>query len=74
MPVRVRPLPSADRAGLLIAHEEIGAGAFEGAYKVIWPRQIPFISYPYEWCFSQLKDAALATLADPKDGLARHEP
>lgn len=23
---------------------------------------IPFISYPYEWCFSQLKDAALAHL------------
>jgi len=24
--------------------------------------RIPFISYPYEWCFSQLKDAALLTL------------
>jgi len=24
--------------------------------------KIPFISYPYEWCFSQLKDAALLTL------------
>jgi ribosomal protein L11 methylase PrmA len=24
---------------------------------------VPIISYPYEWCFSQLKDAALATLA-----------
>jgi ribosomal protein L11 methylase PrmA len=23
---------------------------------------VPFISYPYEWCFSQLKDAALQTL------------
>ncbi len=27
------------------------------------PEQISFISYPYEWCFDQLKDAALHTLA-----------
>lgn len=25
-------------------------------------QKIPFISYPYEWCFSQLKDAAILTL------------
>lgn len=24
--------------------------------------KVPFISYPYEWCFKQLKDAALLTL------------
>ncbi len=24
--------------------------------------ELPFISYPYEWCFSQLRDAALLTL------------
>jgi len=30
---------------------------------VIQPEAIPFISYPYEWSFSQLKDAALTTLA-----------
>jgi hypothetical protein len=29
---------------------------------VIKPRHIPFISYSYEWSFSQLKDAALLTL------------
>jgi hypothetical protein len=29
------------------------------------------ISYPYEWCFSELKDAALATLAIQKKALAR---
>jgi len=29
---------------------------------VIEPEELSFISYPYEWCFSQLKDAALATL------------
>ena len=32
------------------------------AYVVIAPEPVQFISYPYEWCFSQLKDAALATL------------
>ncbi len=31
-------------------------------YKVIKPRFVPFVSYPYEWCFSQIKDAALLTL------------
>ncbi len=51
--------------GLLVAHEEVRETSQrpEGAYKVIRPEEIPFISYPYEWCFSQLKDAALATLA-----------
>lgn len=29
---------------------------------VICPQQIPFISYPYEWSFDMLKDAALLTL------------
>jgi len=32
-------------------------------YKVLSVEKLPFISYPYEWCFSQLKDAALLTLA-----------
>ena len=32
------------------------------AYRVIRPERISFISYPYEWCFSQLQDAALTTL------------
>lgn len=31
-------------------------------FKIIKPELIPFISYPYEWCFSQIKDAALLTL------------
>lgn len=35
----------------------------ENSYKVILPKQIPFISYPYEWSFNQLKDAALLTLS-----------
>ena len=50
--------------GLLVAHQEVDASLAAGpdAYKVIAPERIPFISYPYEWCFSQLQDAALATL------------
>lgn len=31
-------------------------------YKTLLPEQIQFITYPYEWCFLQLKDAALLTL------------
>lgn len=56
--------------GLLVSHEEIKADEFTDAFKVIRPRQLSFISYPYEWCFSQLKDAALATLAVQKIALA----
>jgi hypothetical protein len=50
--------------GLLIAHSEVELeqSATGTAYKVIEPALIPFISYPYEWCFSQLKDAGLLTL------------
>ncbi len=29
---------------------------------VIKPKQIPYISYPYEWCFAQYQAAALTTL------------
>ncbi|MFC1830316.1 SAM-dependent methyltransferase, partial [Thermodesulfobacteriota bacterium] len=52
-------------AELLIPHQETHLkGPFsERAYKIIRPEKIPFVSYPYEWCFSQLKDAALATLS-----------
>jgi len=35
---------------------------------VIKPEKV-FISYPWEWCFSQLKDAALATLKIQKTAL-----
>ncbi|MBX9686841.1 MAG: hypothetical protein K2X27_09075 [Candidatus Obscuribacterales bacterium] len=48
--------------GLLVSHEELPLSADESAYKIIAPQMIPFISYPYEWSFSQLKDAALLTL------------
>jgi len=49
---------------LLIPHEEctITPPRPEKSYKIIKPELISFISYPYEWSFSQLKDAALTTL------------
>ena len=46
---------------LLIAHEEIGAADEQNGVQ-IEPLRIPYVSYPYEWCFSQLKDAAVLTL------------
>jgi hypothetical protein len=56
---------------LLIPHEEVDIQGPEPekAYKIIKPEMVPFISYPYEWCFSQLKDAALATFKIQKIAL-----
>lgn len=31
-------------------------------YKTLLPQQLPFLSWPWEWCFGQWKDAALLTL------------
>lgn len=49
---------------LLVPHKEVDIAPEmpDVAYKIIRPQYIPFISYPYEWSFSQLKDASLATL------------
>ena len=49
---------------LLIKHHEIQLNdtIVSNAYKIIKPDRVPFISYPYEWCFSQMKDAALLLL------------
>jgi hypothetical protein len=54
--------------GLLVPHEEVNIEPEEPeiSYKIIKPDLVRFISYPYEWCFSQLKDAALATMAIQK--------
>ncbi len=56
----------------LIRHEEVTQAPVEveSCYKVIKPEQIKFISYPYEWSFSQLKDAALLTLSIQKIALS----
>lgn len=51
-------------AGLLISHREadLALAQTDAAYRVIQPDPVDTIAYPYEWCFSQLQDAALATL------------
>jgi hypothetical protein len=52
----------ADR--LIVEHEDEppDLAALPDAVAVIRPRNIDVISYPYEWCFSQLKEAALLTV------------
>lgn len=56
--------------GLIVSHKEVGKEDFKDAYKVLLPEQIPFLSYPYEWSFSQLKDAALTTCEIQKIALS----
>lgn len=50
--------------GMLVAHERVDVESPrpEIAAVLIRPEPVPFISYPYEWCFGQLRDAALVTL------------
>jgi hypothetical protein len=48
------------KEGCLVGHKEIET--LECGVKIIQPEEIPFISYPYEWCFEQYRDAALLTL------------
>lgn len=58
-------------AGLLVRSEveDLSLALTDEAAYVIRPEQIPFISYPYEWCFSQLRDAALTTLEAMKEAM-----
>lgn len=46
----------------LIPHKEVATEAQGDCYKILEPEQLAYISYPYEWSFSQLKDAALLTM------------
>lgn len=50
--------------GLLLSHQEVNAGNFapEGTVYCLAHPQLPMISYPWEWPFSLLKDAALVHL------------
>ncbi len=56
---------------LLVRHKEVSAESPNPGllHKIIQPDTIPRISYPYEWAFSQLKDAALLTLKIMKKAL-----
>jgi len=59
------------KAKRLIPHQEVDIepAAADTVYRVIQPERIGFISYPYEWGFSQLRDAALLTLSIQKTAL-----
>jgi ribosomal protein L11 methylase PrmA len=51
--------------GYLISFEEdpfLNEHQNESVYKIIKPKRVPFISYPFEWSFNQLRSAALLTL------------
>lgn len=52
------------KSEILIAHKTIHQNLTGVAdwFLTLEPEKIPFISYPYEWCFDMLKDAALVTL------------
>jgi ribosomal protein L11 methylase PrmA len=58
------------RSGRLVPHEEVPPEPGSAAHRVLRPDPVPFVSYPYEWCFSQLRDAALLTLDLLTTGLA----
>jgi len=57
--------------GLLIPHEEVPENLTgdKSYYATLKPEHISFISYPYEWSFDMLKDAALLTLQLVKEAL-----
>ena len=56
---------------LLIPHQEVATelAPSSGAYRVLQPVIVPFVSYPYEWSFTQLKTAALLTLDIQEEAL-----
>lgn len=56
---------------LITSFKKVDAGFISpGGYKVVECERLPFISYPYEWAFEALKDAALATLKIQKIALS----
>ncbi len=58
---------------LLIRHKTLDnhKGITDDALLVVEPEHISFISYPYEWSFTQIKDAALCTLEVQKAALSK---
>ncbi len=55
---------------MLIPHQETNKKPIsDNGILVIAPQQIPFVSYPYEWAFSALKEAALLSLRIHKKAL-----
>jgi hypothetical protein len=61
------------REGLLVPHVQVDLdlAASGEAYAVLQPERVAFISYPYEWSFGQLQDAAILTLEIQERALAK---
>lgn len=60
--------------GLIVSHEETSIEDEEiqrDFAKVLKPKKVSFVSYPYEWTFDQMKSAALATLKIMKISLKK---
>jgi hypothetical protein len=57
---------------LLISHDEIkeNLSGGENWFTTLKPEQLQYISYPYEWSFDMLKDAALLTLQLMKESIS----
>lgn len=58
--------------GLILSHIDVGhiePPKPDLAYRIIQPEMADFIAYPYEWCFQQLRGAALTTLRLARLGL-----
>lgn len=66
-------LDSLVESGLLLPSSGVSLdlAASDLAHAVIEPQRVPFISYPYEWCFSQLRDAALLTLRAMREAMGK---
>ena len=60
-------------AGLLVSavRDDVSLAIAPHAVAVLRPEVLPTISYPYEWSFSQLKDAALTTLEVARRALGK---
>lgn len=60
------------KEGLLIPHQEIKENLTGSAdwFTTLLPERVPFISYPWEWSFGMLKEAALLTLRLVKEAVA----
>lgn len=57
--------------GLLISHKTIHQNftASSDWFLTLEPEAVSFISYPYEWCFDMLKDAALVTIQAAQEAM-----
>jgi len=64
--------PKLTKKRMLIPHTEVDLAppVADKSYKIIQPDTVRLISYPYEWSFSQFKDAALLTLSIQKMALS----